>query len=93
MHQPNEVKYAVVTADLAVAPKPGAVLYGIVCIANGTMAAIYDNASAASGNVLIPSQALTAGQSFLFGGLGVTVNAGIYADWTSGTFLVLYQEP
>lgn len=93
MHQPNEVKYAVVTADAAVAAKPGAVLYGIVCTSAGTMAGIYDNASAASGPLLIPSQALTAGQSFLFGGVGIVVNNGIFADWTSGTFLVLYQEP
>lgn len=93
MHQPNEVKYAVVTADMAVAPKAGAVLFGIVCISAGTMAGVYDNASAASGPLLIPSQALTTGQTFLFGGIGLVVNAGIYADWTSGTFLVLYQEP
>ncbi len=93
MHQPNEVKYAVVTADMAVAPKSGAVLYGIVCTSSGTLAGVYDNASAASGPLLIPSQALTAGQSFYFGGAGVMVNNGIFADWTSGTFLVLYQEP
>jgi hypothetical protein len=57
------------------------------------MAGIYDNASAASGNLLIPSQALTAGQQFNFGGVGVIANNGIYADWTSGSFLVLYQNP
>lgn len=89
----HEVKYAVVGADMAVSNAAGAVLYGIVCITNGTMAGVYDNASAASGQVLIPSQALTAGQQFTFNGLGVSCNNGIFCDWTSGSFLVLYQDP
>lgn len=87
-------KYAVVGADGAVCAKPGAILVGLLCITAGTMAAIYDNDAVASGQVLIPSQALTAGQSFAFpGGVGVQVTKGIFADWTSGSFLVFYQEP
>lgn len=88
----NKVKYAAVGADTAVSNAAGVVLYGIVCISNGTMAGVYDNASAASGQLLIPSQALTAGQQYLFGALGVTCNNGIFCDWTSGSFLVLYQD-
>lgn len=80
------VKYAVVTADAAVATGP-AILYGIVNIAAGTMAAVYDN-TAASGTVLIPSST----GSVNFAGMGVLCNNGIYADWTSGTWLVLYVD-
>lgn len=82
------VNYAAVTADTTVATGAG-ILYGIVCISAGTMAAIYDNTSA-SGTILIPSQALTAGQMFTFSGVGITTTIGIHADWTSGTWLVLY---
>lgn len=77
-----------VTADVVVKAGP-ALLYGIVCITAGTMAAVYDNTSAA-GTIVIPSQALTAGQMFTFGGIGVSMDNGIFADWTSGSFLVLW---
>jgi hypothetical protein len=80
-------KYAVVTADTVVTAAP-AILYGVVLIAAGTMANIYDNASAASGNVLIPSTTATV----TFSGIGVLCTNGIYADWTSGTWLVLYAD-
>ena len=81
--------YTLVTEDVAVRDRR-ACLLGIVCITAGTMAGVYDNASAASGTLLIPSQALTAGQSFYFSGLGVECKNGIFADWTSGSFLVLW---
>lgn len=80
------VKYASVTADGIVVNGP-AILYGVVLIAAGTMANIYDN-TAASGTVLIPSTTA----SVNFGGAGVLCNNGIYADWTSGTWLVLYVD-
>lgn len=80
------VKYASVGADTAVVSGP-AILYGIVLIAAGTMANVYDN-TAASGTVLIPSTTATV----MFNGVGVLCNNGIYADWTSGTWLVLYAE-
>lgn len=79
-------KYAVVTADGVVSATP-AILYGVVLIAAGTMANIYDN-TAASGTVVIPSTTA----SVNFGGVGVLMNNGIYADWTSGTWLVLYAN-
>jgi hypothetical protein len=80
------VKYAVVTADTLVVTG-AAILYGIVNIAAGTMANVYDN-TAASGNILIPSTT----SSINFNGMGVLCNNGIYADWTSGTWLVLYVD-
>ena len=79
-------KYAVVTGDGVVSATP-AILYGVVLIAAGTMANIYDN-TAASGTVVIPSTTA----SVNFGGAGVLMNNGIYADWTSGTWLVLYAN-
>ena len=80
-------QYAVVTSDatgLNVASGP-AILYGIVLIAAGTMASVYDGVTAA-GNVLIPSTTATV----MFNGAGVLCNNGITCDWTSGTWLVLY---
>jgi len=82
-------KYAVVTSDatgLNIANGP-AILYGIVLIAAGTMAAVYDGVTAA-GNVLIPSTTATVN----FGGAGVLCTNGITCDWTSGTWLVLYVD-
>lgn len=79
-------KYAVVTGDGVVSATP-AILYGVVLISAGTMANIYDN-TAASGTVVIPSTTA----SVNFGGAGVLMNNGIYADWTSGTWLVLYAN-
>ena len=80
--------YSSVTADKAVKTGAG-VLYGVHCLTNGTMAAIYDNTSAAGQALMIPG-AMTAGQTVSFSGLGVAFTTGCYADWTSGTFLVLY---
>ena len=81
------VQYAVVTSDatgLNVASGP-AILYGVVLIAAGTMANVYDGVTA-TGNVLIPSTTATV----TFNGMGVLCNNGITCDWTSGTWLVLY---
>jgi len=81
------VQYAVVTSDatgLNVASGP-AILYGIVLIAAGTMANVYDGVTAA-GNILIPSTTATVN----FSGMGVLCVNGITCDWTSGTWLVLY---
>lgn len=83
-------KYAVVTADATITAGP-AILYGIYCVSAGTMAGVYDN-TAASGPLLIGSSALTAGQTVTFDGIGVLCNTGIYADWTSGSFLLLYVD-
>lgn len=80
-------QYAVVTSDatgLNVASGP-AILYGIVMIAAGTMASVYDGVTA-TGNVLIPSTTATT----MFNGAGILCNNGITCDWTSGTWLVLY---
>ena len=81
------VQYVVVTSDatgLNVASGP-AILYGVVLIAAGTMANVYDGVTA-TGNVLIPSTTATV----TFNGMGVLCNNGITCDWTSGTWLVLY---
>lgn len=79
--------YVPVSADTVVSSGP-AVYYGAFCVAAGTMAAIYDNTSA-SGTKLLDSQVGVANTFYGFGGLGVQCANGIYADWTSGTWLVL----
>ena len=80
-------QYKLVTSDatgLNIANGP-AILGGIFLIAAGTMASVYDSATAA-GNVLIPSTTATVH----FNGNGVLCPNGITCDWTSGTWLVLY---
>lgn len=81
-------QYKLVTSDatgLNIANGP-AILGGIFLIAAGTMAAVYDSATAA-GNVLIPSTTATVH----FNGNAVLCPNGITCDWTSGTWLVLYR--
>lgn len=81
-------QYKLVTSDatgLNIANGP-AILGGVFNIAAGTMAAVYDSATAA-GNVVIPST--TTDKHFNGGGL--TCPNGITCDWTSGTWLVLYR--
>ena len=85
-------KSVAVTADAAVKPGGPCVLGGVICTSNGTLAGLFDNASAASGKTMFPSLAMTAGQVVLFGERGLNCDNGIYADWTSGAFLVLYDD-
>jgi len=85
----NAVKYKIVTSDatgLDIASGP-AVLYGVVMVGAGTMAGVYD-ALTVTGTALIASTTTTV----TFGGLGIICPTGITADWTSGTWLVLYQN-
>lgn len=82
------VQAATVTADAAVVSGP-AIFYGAFCVGAGTMAAIYDN-TAASGKVLLTSQVGAANTFYGIPGIGILCDNGIYADYTSGTWLVLY---
>jgi len=85
----SAVKYKIVTSDatgLDIASGP-AILYGVVMVAAGTMAGVYD-ALTVTGTALIASTTATV----TFGGLGIICPTGITADWTSGTWLVLYQN-
>lgn len=77
-----------VSADTLVVSGP-AIYYGAFCLGAGTMASIYDN-TAASGKVLLASQAGSANTFYGVPGVGVQCANGIYADWTSGSWLVLY---
>lgn len=80
-------QHKLVTSDatgLNIANGP-AVLGGIYLISAGTMASVYDSATAA-GDVLIPSTTATVH----FNGGGVMCANGITCDWTSGTWLVLF---
>lgn len=80
-------QYKLVTSDatgLNIANGP-AILGGVYMIAAGTLAAVYDSATAA-GNVVIPSTTATVH----FNGNGVMCANGITCDWTSGTWLVLF---
>ena len=81
-------QYKLVTSDatgLNIANGP-AILGGVYLISAGTMASVYDSATA-TGNVLIPSTTATVH----FNGNGIVCPNGITCDWTSGTWLVLYR--
>ena len=78
------VTYKSDATGLNVATGP-AILYGVILIAAGTMASVYDGVTA-TGNVMIPSTTA----SVTFNGMGVLCPTGITCDWTSGTWLVLY---
>ena len=81
-------QYKLVTSDatgLNIANGP-AILGGVYLISAGTMASVYDSATA-TGNVLIPSTTATVH----FNGNAVLCANGITCDWTSGTWLVLYR--
>ena len=82
------VSAATVTADSAVVSGP-CIYYGAYCLAAGTMASIYDNV-AASGTKLLDSQVGAANTFYGVPGVGIQCANGIYADWTSGSWLVLY---
>ena len=82
------VSYTSIEADTVVSSGP-CVYYGAFCVAAGTMAAIYDN-TAASGTKLLASQAGQANTFYGVPGVGIQCENGIYADWTSGSWLVLY---
>ena len=79
-----------VGADTVVVSGP-AIYYGAFCTSAGTMAAVYDNV-AASGKVLLASQAGAANTFYGIPGVGILCDNGIYADWTSGSWLILYSE-
>lgn len=83
------VNYTAVTSDSTIATGDS-ILYGIICLTNGTMAGVHDGTTAA-GQLILPSQTLTAGQQVNFGGMGIICSTGIFADWTSGSFLVLFS--
>ncbi len=85
------VKYAVVSSADTTVVTGAAIYYGAYCIATGTMASIYDN-TAASGTALLASQVGAANTFYGIPGVGILCNNGIYADWTSGTWLVLYVD-
>lgn len=82
------VSAALVGADATVVSGP-CIYYGAFCLATGTMAAIYDN-TAASGTKLLDSQVGAANTFYGVPGVGIQCANGIYADWTSGSWLVLY---
>ena len=57
------------------------------------MASIYDN-TAASGKVLLASQLGVANTFYgVPGGVGIKCATGIFADWTTGSWLVLWAQP
>lgn len=86
--------YAALSASGVVLARPGVLVAMEVTVALGAGAVtVYDNASAASGNVLavIPASA-AAGTLVSFGAAGIECLAGIYASFAStGTVNFLYQ--
>jgi hypothetical protein len=87
-HVASVCKYKIVTDDATglniTAGRPG-ILYGVINIAAGTLAGVYD-ALTVTGTAIIPSTTVT----FTYQGYGVYCPTGITADWTSGTWLILY---
>lgn len=81
-------QYAAVGADTLIKSGSG-IIYGVLCTSAGTLVGLYDN-TAASGTALMLPGAMTANQFISFGGVGVQFNTGLYADWTSGSFIILY---
>ena len=63
-------------------------LYGFICLTNTTVTA-YNN-TAASGSVIYPATALTAGQVVHFGGPGILFNIGLTIVSSGGNVNVLY---
>lgn len=82
------VSAALISADAVVVSGP-CIYYGAFCLATGTMAAIYDNTTA-SGIKLLDSQVGAANTFYGVPGVGIQCANGIYADWTSGSWLVLH---
>lgn len=79
----------IVTTDasgLNIANGP-AILGGIYPTTAGTMAAVYDNATA-TGDVVIPSSTA----KFIIENGGVLCPLGITCDWTSGVWVVLFRR-
>lgn len=79
--------YTAVGADLAVASTPS-IFGGIVCLTAGNSPIIYDNTSA-TGQVIFPSVAMIVGQVITLPAAIIT-QVGIFADWSTGTYLILH---
>lgn len=84
-----KVGYANVPTTAGQTIKTGpAGLFGIISTVTGGAVTIYDNASAASGNILF-TKTLTVGEAIHFGGIGIAAKNGLYIVVT-GTVNVLY---
>jgi hypothetical protein len=77
-----------ITADGVVVSGP-CIYYGAICLGAGDIVAIYDNL-AASGTVLLGAQTGTLNTFYGVAGVGRQCSNGIYVNWTSGTWVVLY---
>ena len=75
------------TAGKVIKATPGG-LFGIVSTVTGGACTIYDNASAASGNILF-TKTLAVGDVIHFGGNGIAANNGLFIVVT-GTVNVLF---
>jgi hypothetical protein len=87
-HVAHVCKYKIVTSDATGLDLTGgkpSILYGVIMVSAGTLAGVYD-ATTVTGTAIIPSTTVT----FTYQGYGVLCPTGITADWTSGTWLVLY---
>lgn len=79
-----------VTATGAILSGP-CVFFGAYCVAAGTLTSVHDNASAASGTLLLASQVGAANITYGPGGglLGVQCVNGIYVTASTGTWHIL----
>jgi uncharacterized protein (AIM24 family) len=85
----NKIGYANVPATAGQVIKVGpAGLFGIVSTVVGGACTIYDNASAASGNILF-TKTLAVGDVIHFGGNGIAANNGLFIVVT-GTVNVMF---
>jgi hypothetical protein len=81
----NAVRYVAVGADTQCGG-PESCYFGITCLTAGTIG-IYDGTSNAD-QAVYPPTALTAGTIVGLQGLGLRMRKGLFAKWTSGTFIV-----
>ena len=78
--------WAYIGASGAVKAAPG-FIHTLTCITAGTVE-LHDHATAASASIFGAGLAMTAGQFVPF---NVLTTAGIYAQWTSGKFVLSYR--
>lgn len=84
----EKLGYKNVANTTAVVKATPAGFFGLTCTVAGNVT-VYDNASAASGTVLFTKTGAAAGDTFHFGGNGISANNGLTVV-TTGTVNVLY---
>lgn len=83
----EKIGYKQVAATSAAVKTGPSCLFGVVCVAAGTVT-IYDN-TAASGTIAY-TKTMAVGEVMNFGTVGMTLGNGLWCNAGTGTFNVLY---